>query len=411
MTQIHNLEITPRDPLVARDGRPFGVGQGNRMRSGDWLLPSVVAGSLRTLLGKQLGGNFDEAMVKALKGTSVAGPLPLFDNQLFFPRPADAVVKEVERDKSLLALRPIDDDSYGKNNGCDLPMELVPALLPASVGDDFKPGKTPAFWSTKRMAEWLADSSGQIGTTSTFEDWGDEYLESMPQEERTHAKIFPDFGAASDGDLFSTMALDFSRTDRDGVIRIALRVQPDTKFEGEIRQLNSMHPCGGERRLVRWQANSKANWNIPESLKVAFAKADQSGIRRVRLVLATPGLFEGLDGNQQGWKPGWLAETEHGYVGCPPGTTTRLRLVSAVVDRWRAISGWSLERGQVGAKAVRRMVPAGATYFLEATGKEPLSDLATNLWLQSVCDNEQDQRDGFGVALWGLWNHHIKEKV
>ena len=71
MTQSYKVEITPRDPLVARDGRPFGAGQGNRMRSGDWLLPSVVAGSLRTLLGKQLGGSFDEAMVTALKATAV----------------------------------------------------------------------------------------------------------------------------------------------------------------------------------------------------------------------------------------------------------------------------------------------------------------------------------------------------
>ena len=94
MTQSYMLEITPRDPLVARDGRPFGFGQGNRMRSGDWLLPSVVAGSLRTLLGKQLGGNFDETMVTALKATAVSGPFPMIDNKLFFPRPADAVLKD-----------------------------------------------------------------------------------------------------------------------------------------------------------------------------------------------------------------------------------------------------------------------------------------------------------------------------
>ena len=43
------LSLTPRDPVVARDGRPFSSGL--RMKSLDWLYPSVLAGSLRTLLG------------------------------------------------------------------------------------------------------------------------------------------------------------------------------------------------------------------------------------------------------------------------------------------------------------------------------------------------------------------------
>ncbi len=41
------LDITCRDPIVARDGRPFGRGQSTRMRSLTWPTPSLVAGSLR----------------------------------------------------------------------------------------------------------------------------------------------------------------------------------------------------------------------------------------------------------------------------------------------------------------------------------------------------------------------------
>ncbi len=46
------LQLTPHDPLIARDSRPFGVGQGNRMRGLLWPLPSVVAGSCRSALVK-----------------------------------------------------------------------------------------------------------------------------------------------------------------------------------------------------------------------------------------------------------------------------------------------------------------------------------------------------------------------
>ena len=60
MPTTYQIEIQARDPLIARDGRPFGAGQGFRMHSLGWLLPSVTAGSVRSLLGKCAGG-FDRA--------------------------------------------------------------------------------------------------------------------------------------------------------------------------------------------------------------------------------------------------------------------------------------------------------------------------------------------------------------
>jgi hypothetical protein len=49
---VATLQLTAHDPIIARDGRPFGMGQGNRMRGLSWPLPSVVAGSFRTALVK-----------------------------------------------------------------------------------------------------------------------------------------------------------------------------------------------------------------------------------------------------------------------------------------------------------------------------------------------------------------------
>jgi CRISPR-associated protein Cmr3 len=80
------LSITAHDPIIARDGRPFGIGQGIRMRSLDWPYPSVLAGSLRTMLGKLNGGflrNNINNLLEDLLDIHIAGPLPLKDSYVF----------------------------------------------------------------------------------------------------------------------------------------------------------------------------------------------------------------------------------------------------------------------------------------------------------------------------------------
>ena len=114
------------------------------------------------------------------------------------------------------------------------------------------------------------------------------------------------------------------------------------------------------------------------------------------MILASPAIFA------QGWKPGWL---DHDLTGQPPGSpdNTKVRLVAACVGRWQAISGWSLEKGTAGPKAVRRAVPARSVYCFEILEGD-IAAIAEKLWLHPVSDNEQDRRDGFGLALWGKWD-------
>jgi len=76
-------------------------------------------------------------------------------------------------------------------------------------------------------------------------------------------------------------------------------------------------------------------------------------------VLATPAIFSG------GWKPGWLNSGEQGLEGIVPSTDVKLRLKGVTIERWQPLSGWSLEKGLVGPKPVRRMVPAVGVYFFE----------------------------------------------
>ena len=113
------------------------------------------------------------------------------------------------------------------------------------------------------------------------------------------------------------------------------------------------------------------------------------------MVLVTPAVFCG------GWKPGWVNEE---LVGTPPGANVTLRLVGVSIQRWRAVSGWSLANlpGQPrGPKPVKRLVPSGGVYFFETIDGKA-SGLADR-WLESVSDDDQDRRDGFGLAVWGVW--------
>lgn len=150
------LAVTPHDPIIARDGRPFGRGQGIRMRSLDWPYPSVLAGSLRTMLGKMNGG-FSDKNVKELLKIKVAGPLPIKGEKLYLPIPKDILAKKIDAKLIAIPLRPA---NLRAGEGCDLPRgNLVPTMLPDAINEDFKPEKLPAFWSINKMVAWLINPS------------------------------------------------------------------------------------------------------------------------------------------------------------------------------------------------------------------------------------------------------------
>jgi CRISPR-associated protein Cmr3 len=425
------LTLTPHDPIISRDGRPFGAGQ--RMGSLDWLYPSVLAGSLRTTLGNIAGADFLETeTIDALKKVVISGPFPLWTGRIFLPAPKDIIVKEVETDgvkqRLAYAIRPM---KIKNDDGCDLPFPkgiLCPAMLP--ILDEFKPAEIPDYWSVDKMIEWLRspdcrcflappaplkpEESKSIG----------EFLPQIQKDTRTHVKIDPDLGSAEDEMLFRTIGLDLSLKGRSQGIKLALRVEADGILIGDksldnlIAEIDCFGTVGGERRLSYWKSDrpgSQANsaeiqpqtrenpqnwWHFPKRIGEILVK-QKNPDNRVRLVLATPAIFS------HGWLPGWLEfkgesiESNSDKI-MPPGI--KLKLVSACTERWKPISGWSLEKGKRGSKPIRRLVPAGSVYFFEVLEGDAAT-LAEKLWLKSVCDDEQDRRDGFGLALWGIWDY------
>ncbi len=400
------IQITARDPIVARDGRPFGANQGNRMRSLLWPLPSVVAGSLRTLLGKVENKPFSNDVAEELKQIAVAGALPATvedgpDHRatLYLPAPHDCVMR---KDSNPEVLR-VEPQPMPEGGGCYWPVgtgALLPVMLDLDLyPDDSKSEPGPDWWPFDRYVNWLIGEIDEMRFDHRF-------LEAPVPELRTHVQLDPETGAAEERRLFTTSAIPLwwlprfgRRRKRDrplnevcAEVRLTTRVEAEGWSGAVAARLDHPHPLGGERRLVHWKAVPDSIWDCPPQISNHLKEA-----KGVRMVLATPAIFSG------GWRPDWLdSETLTGSPpGFPKGSEVQLRLVGLTIERWQAVSGWSLADG--GPKAIRRMVPAGGVYFFRPVEGSNPSDLA-KLWLRSVSDDPQDRRDGFGLATWGIWD-------
>ena len=235
------------------------------------------------------------------------------------------------------------------------------------------------------------------------ECWKDDpdFLEAPKKDERIHTGINAITGVAAveEGLLFMSVGIDFSTKEKADGIFLSARIKADGVFEETISDLDEIHPIGGERRLARWARSVSSNgWDCDNKLESLLSKS-----QKIRMVLATPAIF------LNGWLPGWLKDVNGYLEGTPPDASDelKLRLVSACIDRWKPISGWSAEAKSRGPKEIRRLVPAGSVYFFEVRHGNA-GELAKTHWLRSVCDDVQgdkdrNRKDGFGLAVWGIW--------
>lgn len=391
------LIVSPRDPIIVRDGRPFGAG--GRMKPLAWPTPSLLAGSLRSVVGLRRNGGavFNEKLATAVLNLGVAGPLAYADGKLWLPAPQDIVCLTKE-DKPMV-LRP---QRMAEGEGCNLPCSR---LLPMGVDKDGKAEACAPLWIMDKLAEWLLNPTGAgFAAPKSTQAFGDAFAPLPARAARSHTALDPDTLSVEDGQLFETVGLDFERLkDKDGrqchdqPLEMLLRLDGATGFAAELDGLDVLHPLGGERRLARWRvaAGIDGLWRCPADVARALANASQ-----LRMVLATPAIFA------QGWLPGWLKANPQGYwEGSPLGEDKplRLRLVGAALGRWQPVSGWSVEQGKAGPKPMRRMVGAGAVYFFDVIAGQ--AGTLADSWLASVSDDPADQRDGFGLALWGVSKH------
>lgn len=402
--------IEPRDSLIVRDGRPFGLGAGMRATSLDFPFPSTTTGGVRTQAGLDDQDVFDRNLISSVKQIAVKGPLLVELNQnseitdWLMPAPSDSVVMSDETDNQkahIKHLAPI-DASPGLTNLSEVHNDLLP------VGVDMplkgKPlSSSPRYWSwNTKYHDWLNDARDDSIDLKKLEI---ELGHSGPEKDaRVHVSINPESFTSSEGELFQTRGLEFRRMLPGGKLkdtrRLALAVfVDDTPQVEKIR--TRLTPFGGERRLVMWRADvsdkAKTIQECPEDVKNKIV-----GSGYCRLLLLTPAFFE------RGTYPKWLLQAR---LGITP------QLMAIAHNRYQVVSGWDFAkvvnkngRTVLGEpKPTRRLVPSGAVFFLKLEGDpEARTKWIDEIWFSCVSDdgqNEQDfRRDGFGLAVIGGWD-------
>ena len=382
--------IEPLDPLIARDGRPAAVG---RFDTVEFPYPSMLAGAVRTRMGSQ-GGAFNipvHALQELKEKVLVRGPLlaELEDDdeirEWFAPSPRDAVIlQDSEKRATLhrLSPRPL---APGEAMDSIPDCQLLPLGFTGTEIYGKPPKDLPAFWSWSRLEQWLKAPKDEVGVVLSSLGMG-----RLPVEIRAHLALQPGERVGMDGMLFQTAGLRLLQKGDSGMSprRFALSVQSQgANVAGRDLALTpQIAPLGGERRLARWSPASSEWPRMPEEIRENIASN-----RRARLLLLTPAIFEG--GALPGWRGGrW-----------PHGGAVQATVRAAAVDRPKVVSGWDLLKGQ--PKSTRRLACAGSVYFLELPGgtDEDIRRWCEQVWLACVSDDEQDRRDGFGLAVLGIW--------
>lgn len=391
--------IEPRDPLIVRDGRPFGADIAEaRARSLDFPFPSTTTGGVRTRYGLAKGGNFDDALIAEVKGISVRGPLLVELDaegkiaQWMFAAPADALwfehdAKDDKKDDEHAILKRLVPLQLREDEKTNLADDLNSVGL--TKPDPKKPfGYAPRYWRWDKFSQWLQDPS-----VLTKEDKlaVAGFGHNGPQaEERTHVSIAPDTQTAADGALYQTRGLEFTRTINGERRRLAVAVTTDADLPDA-----SLSPLGGERRLVTWRDSTEALPACPDDLRSAI---QNQSVPACRVVLLTPAHFNA------GYRPDWLLQPRYGVTP---------ELKAAAVHRAQVVSGWDFDRtksknGQ--PKPTRRLAPAGSVYFLKLTGTpEAIGDWMNEMWMNCISDEQQDRKDGFGLIALGAWSGQCEE--
>lgn len=427
--------IDPHEPLIFRDGKPFGAIPGVRAQSLPFPFPSTVAGGVRSLIGLNEHGQFaipyDE--LNRLKQFAIKGPIlveltqdgrDIEQDRWLIPAPADAQIlkdsKQQQSRISQLVPRPFPTQFQ---TDVKLPdgMMLVGRKETRQQEEEYQSEKpdphAPRYWYWQHFVAWLKNPETYTDQLIHTADLG--HNGPVPQA-RVHVAIDPKTRAGKDQYLFDTVGMEFATLVRDknadattayeeqeaeprlhlhNARRLALAIIIDDKAStpdapSPYALEERLHHFGGERRLVSWRKSQLNAPTCPEDLIKAISEQGQC-----RLILLTPAFFA----------KGFYPETR-----LPPRHNVQPVLRAIRIERPEIVSGWDLaaaNRSQPAQKPTRRLAPAGTVLFLQLEGsKSDIRKWVETSWLQCCTDGQQEANDGFGLAVPGIWSPTIEEK-
>ncbi|MCF8245169.1 MAG: type III-B CRISPR module-associated protein Cmr3 [Saprospiraceae bacterium] len=347
------LQIEALDPLFFRDGRPFALGEETYAEGIFPPLPTTVRGAFRShWMSCQLGQpNADKDILARTSnkleldyfGLGVAGspvfPAPL---DLFFPgKDVPATSMGLLDKKTITSSCPSEVSHLFKapNNGKT--ESVAGHLLETGTMKDYIDGKSPASFETKRLTDFSTK----------------EHKIGIGRDNELHR--------TKDGLLFRLVANRF-RDEKDKELCILLDLQGFDAQQVPISNATVM-PLGGERRSVTIKA---VDFSLP--------KRPNINGKHFKICLLTPALFDS-------WYPTHLLTDFKG-----------LKLVAACIGKPLSVGGWDILKKS--PKPMRRAVPTGSVYLMEAKDEEQANEIAEIYHAKSICQ-PADAREGFGFCF------------
>ncbi|MCY2990764.1 MAG: type III-B CRISPR module-associated protein Cmr3 [Planctomycetota bacterium] len=374
MTTTLGLQLEPLDVLFFRDGRPFTPA--SRGRS-ELPMPQTLAGALWTGLLEKHGCDFtvvrrlmseskrdladairEASGITWLDSVAIRGPwLARRTNhefQVLVPAPAVLHVAKHGGNSppsTLVRLRPLAADRL-PGWKLSLPADQV-GLWPLWHRQIKATEPASGFLTPDGLRDFLADREVQAEDVK-------KPKELFDFDHRTGIGIDPDRLTAQDSLIYAASFLALARE----VCLYAEVVLPDGVPRDVVEDLGTLR-LGGEGRRVRVSALADAfSWSGVESASAQL-------LPHPLVLLTTPAMFAG------GWRP----------------QATAGRLLAASVPGSVPVSGWDLLVG--GPKRTRFAVPPGSVYYLNKH---------LDPWPLALSDAPEDQRQGWGCYVKGVWN-------
>jgi CRISPR-associated protein Cmr3 len=332
---------------------------------------------------------------------------------LAVPAPLDASVHMEDGHPTVHAARPV---STGGARGAMVVGSAVDLTWLGVARHEVagKPVDGLRWWPWDAFERWLVDRTiedatpiwtlnGRAETEATYPMRLERCTHPVNEETRVHVRIDDGRGAAgtnlnarvaAEGQLFTTRRVIFNEE-----LESSLVVWLDDD-RGATTGTDWL-TIGGERGLARVEAADLAEPVMPTEVARRIA---ESG--RFRLVCLTPALFS------RGWVPDWLENQGGRLRGALPGRRGNspgpiVELEAACVERPIAVSGFRLGAGAGGLEApARRAAPAGSVWYFRLANDSGdaagvLAERLSAWWWDSMSDDEDDRKRGFGLAAVG----------
>ena len=395
-------ELTPRDVLFFRDGRPMDADKAQKKdvryigHGATWPRPDhLFKGAIHALLRETPNASFGD--FPALK---VMGPYP--------------VKREKSHPDALYLPRPLDwDMSIGPCTDTDLPLPLEYGFIDRTEGKK----NLPAWINIEDFLKYLDPDRKDRGLY--YEDEKDDVGNVRKDKKGNPIKTikFP----YSDGNLFGVESR--IGTTLDTVTGASKRVKgqhASGQYQGEYLRLQ-----GG---VSMWCAIETGKIgmakNVPDApeLPCTFVMGGQSGIvvRQntdidLRAKFPAPRLYDDNTGSvfvrwtlispalfcETGWLPGWCKDSRRNPPDVKPLGTIMFpdcegcSLVGACTGKPIVFSGWD-PKNEGSAKPTMLAVPQGSVYLFRCNGKADAEALIKRIHLQRQSDYGPQ---GFGIGV------------